>query len=428
MENLSQLDDLLRALGEGRGSQAMLWQSGIIAASLALGWLISWRLKPRIVSEDVLRWKLGRGGLARVAFPLLTLVFLLIGKAVYGRGHPLAILNVAVSLVTAFALVRLALYILRHVFPPNPMLKASERFIAFILWGWMALYITGWHTVVRDFLHDELAFKVGKVDLSALDLLQGFGAIIVTLLIALWLARLLESRLMGQEDMDMSLRVVLSKFVRALFLVVAVLIALQFAGIDFTLLSVFGGALGVGIGFGLQKVASNYISGFIILLDRSIRPGDMITADNRYGTVSQLNARYTVVRSLDGTESIIPNDTLMTTTVINHSYSDQRILLKLAVQVSYASPLDEVLVLLVDAAAGEPRVLKDPAPGAVVTGFGESGIDLEVQFWIADPQNGQSALKSSIYLAIWRAFKTHGVEIPYPQRELRITKSDEKTG
>ena len=428
MENLSQLDDLLRALGEGRGSQAMLWQSGIIAASLALGWLISWRLKPRIVSEDVLRWKLGRGGLARVAFPLLTLVFLLIGKAVYGRGHPLAILNVAVSLVTAFALVRLALYILRHVFPPNPMLKASERFIAFILWGWMALYITGWHTLVRDFLHDELAFKVGKVDLSALDLLQGFGAIIVTLLIALWLGRLLESRLMGQEDMDMSLRVVLSKFVRALFLVVAVLIALQFAGIDFTLLSVFGGALGVGIGFGLQKVASNYISGFIILLDRSIRPGDMITADNRYGTVSQLNARYTVVRSLDGTESIIPNDTLMTTTVINHSYSDQRILLKLAVQVSYASPLDEVLVLLVDAAAGEPRVLKDPAPGAVVTGFGESGIDLEVQFWIADPQNGQSALKSSIYLAIWRAFKTQGIEIPYPQRELRITKSDEKTG
>ena len=428
MENLSQLDDLLRALGEGRGSLAMLWQSGIIAASLALGWLISWRLKPRIVSEDVLRWKLGRGGLARVAFPLLTLVFLLIGKAVYGRGHPLAILNVAVSLVTAFALVRLALYILRHVFPPNPMLKASERFIAFILWGWMALYITGWHTLVRDFLHDELAFKVGKVDLSALDLLQGFGAIIVTLLIALWLGRLLESRLMGQEDMDMSLRVVLSKFVRALFLVVAVLIALQFAGIDFTLLSVFGGALGVGIGFGLQKVASNYISGFIILLDRSIRPGDMITADNRYGTVSQLNARYTVVRSLDGTESIIPNDTLMTTTVINHSYSDKRILLKLAVQVSYASPLDEVLVLLVDAAAGEPRVLKDPAPGAVVTGFGESGIDLEVQFWIADPQNGQSALKSSIYLAIWRAFKTQGVEIPYPQRELRITKSDEKTG
>ena len=428
MENLSQLDDLLRALGEGRGSQAMLWQSGIIAASLALGWLISWRLKPRIVSEDVLRWKLGRGGLARVAFPLLTLVFLLIGKAVYGRGHPLAILNVAVSLVTAFALVRLAVYILRHVFPPNPMLKASERFIAFILWGWMALYITGWHTLVRDFLHDELAFKVGKVDLSALDLLQGFGAIIVTLLIALWLGRLLESRLMGQEDMDMSLRVVLSKFVRALFLVVAVLIALQFAGIDFTLLSVFGGALGVGIGFGLQKVASNYISGFIILLDRSIRPGDMITADNRYGTVSQLNARYTVVRSLDGTESIIPNDTLMTTTVINHSYSDQRILLKLAVQVSYASPLDEVLDLLVDAAAGEPRVLKDPAPGAVVTGFGESGIDLEVQFWIADPQNGQSALKSSIYLAIWRAFKTQGVEIPYPQRELRITKSDEKTG
>ena len=207
----------------------------------------------------------------------------------------------------------------------------------------MALYITGWHTLVSDFLRDELAIKIGKIDLSALDLLQGFGTIIITLLVAMWLARLLESRLMGQDHLDMSMRVVLSKFIRALFLVIAVLIALQFAGIDFTLLSVFGGALGVGIGFGLQKVASNYISGFIILLDRSIRPGDMITADNRYGKVSQLNARYTVVKSLDGTEAIIPNDTLMTTTVVNHSYTDQRILLKLALQVSYKSPLEQVL-------------------------------------------------------------------------------------
>ena len=427
MDNLSQLDDLLRALGEGPGRPAMLWQLGLIAASLALGWLLSWRLKPRLASEDLLRWKLGRGGLARLAFPLLALIFLLIGKAAYGRGHPLAILNVAVSLVTAFALVRLAVYILRHVFPPNPLLKASERFIAFLLWGWMALYITGWHTLVGDFLRDELAFKIGKIDLSALDLLQGFGTIIITLLVAMWLARLLESRLMGQDHLDMSLRVVLSKFIRALFLVIAVLIALQFAGIDFTLLSVFGGALGVGIGFGLQKVASNYISGFIILLDRSIRPGDMITADNRYGKVSQLNARYTVVKSLDGTEAIIPNDTLMTTTVVNHSYTDQRVLLKLAIQVSYKSPLEQVLTMLTTAAAGESRVLKDPRPAAIITGFGESGVDMEVQFWIADPENGQSALKSNIYLAIWRTFQTQGVEIPYPQRELRITQTPEKS-
>jgi len=334
---------------------------------------------------------------------------------------------VGVSLVTAFALVRLAVYMLRHVFPPNPMLKASERFIAFILWGWMALYITGAHRAVGDFLQKDLAFKVGKVDLSALDLLQGFGAIIVTLMVALWLARLLESRLMGQDNIDMSLRVVLSKFFRALFLAVAVLIALQIAGIDFTLLSVFGGALGVGLGFGLQKVASNYVSGFIILLDRSIRPGDFITADNRYGTVSQLHARYTVVRSLDGTEAIIPNDTLMTTTVINHSYSDQRMLGKLSVQVSYGSPLEEVLTMLVEAASSQSRVLKDPAPGAVVTGFGESGIDLELAFWIADPENGLGALRSSIYLTIWRAFQQHGVEIPYPQRELRITQATQKS-
>ena len=427
MENLSQLDDLVRALGQDLGTPAMLWQLVIIATCVTAGWLASWRLKPRLTSEDTLRWKLGRGGLARVAFPLFTLVFVLIARAIYGHGHPKAILNLTVSLVTAFALVRLAVYMLRHVFPPNPLLKASERFIALMLWGWMALYITGAHQAVGSFLREDLAFKIGKVNLSALDVVQGVGAIVVTLVVAMWLARLLESRRMGQDHIDMSFRVVMSKFFRALLLLIAVLIALQIAGIDFTLLSVFSGALGVGLGFGLQKVASNYVSGFIILLDRSIRPGDLITADNRYGTVSQMNTRYTVVRSLDGSEAIIPNDTLMTTTVINHSYSDHRLLLKLVVQVSYASPLKEVLTMLAEAAASQPRVLKDPAPSAGVTGFGESGIDLELFFWIGDPENGQSALKSGIYLAIWQAFQQHGVEIPYPQRELRVTNSLEKS-
>ncbi len=414
----SPLDNLLLTLGQDLKSPTILLQIAVVLLSLAIGWALSSRFMPKLSSDEHAGWKLGWGGLARVAFPAIALVCLLVGKIFFGRAHPTAILNVALSLLTAFALVRLAVYMLRHAFPPHPLLRASERFIVFVLWFSVALYIIGLDEPVLAYLEEPVRF--GTRHFSLLAVLTAMGSVIVTLIAALWLAQLTESRLMGATTLDMSLRVVLSKFSRALLLMVAVLIALSLAGIDLTVLSVFGGALGVGLGFGLQKVASNYVSGFIILLDRSIRPGDLITADNRYGTVSQLNTRYTVVKGMDGSEAIIPNDTLMTTTVINHSYTDERILIKLAVQVAYQSPLEEALSLLVAAANGEPRVLKEPAALAVVQRFAENGIDLELLFWIADPQNGDGALRSNIFLAIWRAFQERGIEIPYPQRDLRI--------
>lgn len=423
MENLSQFDNLVRALGQDMQGPTTLLQAAIVIASLAVGWTLSLRLNRRWAAEQKLAWKLGRGGLERVAFPLVTLFGLLIGKIFHGRTHPDAILTVAISLVTAFALVRLAVYMLRHAFPPNPLLKASERFIALLLWSSVALHITGLDRPILAYLDEPV--RLGTHDFTWLAVLTGVGSVAITLVVAMWLARLVETRLMGANTLDLSLRVVLSKFSRALLLVVAVLIALSLAGIDLTVLSVFGGALGVGLGFGLQKVASNYVSGFIILLDRSIRPGDVITVDNRYGTVSQLHTRYTVVKSLDGTEAIIPNDTLMTTTVINHSYTDRRVLVNMALQVAYSSPLDDVLPMLVAAASGAPRVLKDPAPNSVIKAFGDNGIDLELSFWIADPENGQGQLKSDIFRSIWRSFQLHGIEIPYPQSELKIIKLPE---
>jgi small-conductance mechanosensitive channel len=268
---------------------------------------------------------------------------------------------------------------------------------------------------------DAMEIPVGAKHISVFELLKGAVVVILTIAATLWLSGLLEQRLQRATRIDSSVRVVASKFLRAALLVLGVLIALQAVGIDLTLLAVFGGALGVGIGLGLQKIASNYIAGFTILLDRSIRLGDMITVDNRFGVVSRLTARYVVVRSLDGIEAIVPNETLVTTTVLNHSYTSREIRVGIPVQISYDSDVERALALMEQAARAQPRVLKVPnAPFAAVLRLGESGIDLELGVWINDPENGQGNLRSALYLAILKDFRANGIQIPYARRDVSI--------
>ena len=212
----------------------------------------------------------------------------------------------------------------------------------------------------------------------------------------------------------------LARLGRAGLLVVSLLVVLPALGIDLTVLSVFGGALGVGVGLGLQKIASNYVSGFIILLDRSIRMGDMVTVDNRYGKLVKMTARYVVVRALDGTEAIIPNETVITSTVINHSYSDSRVCVTIPVQISYNSDLDTAIRLLLEAARAHARTMAAPEPRVMITAFSDNGISLELGLWINDPELGAAVIRSDIYHAVWRSFRAEGIEIPYPQREVRL--------
>jgi len=210
---------------------------------------------------------------------------------------------------------------------------------------------------------------------------------------------------------------------RTVFLILAVLVALPAVGIDLTVLSVFGGALGVGIGFGLQKVASNYVSGFIILLDRSVRIGDLVTVDNKYGQVSQINTRYTLLRSLDGTESIVPNETLITQTVVNHSLSRPNVRVALPVQVSYETDLEQAEALMLEAAHSTSRVVfddPDNLPRVFLKEFADNGVLLELAVWISDPSEGQNNLRSDINWAIWRRFKAAGIKIPFPQRVVHM--------
>jgi small-conductance mechanosensitive channel len=333
--------------------------------------------------------------------------------------HGTSLLSVAIALFGALAGIRFAVYLLRLAFSHAAWLEAFERSIATLIWAVLALHLTGLLPEIILWL-SEFQLAVGKHSLSLWTLLNAAFWVAMTLLLALWASAALEARLLRAESLHSSLRVVFARLARAVLLVAAVLVVLPLMGVDLTVLSVFGGALGVGLGLGLQKIASNYLSGFIILLDRSIRLGDMITVDGHYGEVTRITTRYMVVRTLTGVEAIIPNDTLVTSTVLNHSYSDKRVRLAVRVQVGYRTEVPGLLALLVDLAKKHPRVLHDPEPTAQVLNLAESGIDVELGIWIEDPERGSQNVRSDISVAILREFQARGIEIPYPQREVRL--------
>jgi len=393
----------------------------IVAVCFAVGLVVDRRVRLRADQRpEIIR--LGLGSINRLVLPLVTLALLVLAHAAFRRFAPPFFLSIALPLVVALAVIRLVVYALRGIFGNAPWMKSSERAIAFTVWIGALLYFTGVLPQIGDEL-DALKIPIGKPRLSVLEVLNGVAVIFVTLAITLWLSGLIERRLMQTPHLEVNLRVVLGKLVRAVLLVVAVLIALQSVGIDLTVLSVFGGALGVGIGLGLQKLASNYIAGFTILLDRSIRMGDMITIGERSGVVSKVTSRYVVVRGGDGVEAIVPNETLISTIVLNHhsptSASEVRVAVN--VSVSYDSDVERALKLMEELALEEPRVLKTPnTPQAFLLRFGDSGVELELGVWIRDPENGQLNLKSSLNRAILRAFGANGIKIPFPQREMRL--------
>ena len=394
------------------------WQIVVLLVCFALAWGAGRLLRLERLETDGI-WKFGVGGLRRILFPVVALLPLLFGISLLKRWIEVDLLRLFVALLVSLLLVRIFFYLLRHVFARGSIVRTFERTIAVLVWGGLVLYVSGLLPEVIAYL-DEIAFHLGKQKLTLWQVSQGLFWVVITLLAALWLSGAIEARLLRAESLHSSLRVVFARLTKSLLILLAVLIVLPLAGIDLTVLSVFGGAIGVGLGFGLQKIASNYVSGFIILLDRSIRIGDLITADNFYGEVKNITTRYVVVRALDGREAIIPNEMLITTTVLNHSYSSRHVRLPLQVQVAYKDDPAHVMRLLEEVARKNPRVLADPPPKAFLARFGDNGIELELGVWIGDPEIGMLNIRSELNLEIWRAFHEAGIEIPYPQREVRI--------
>jgi small-conductance mechanosensitive channel len=269
---------------------------------------------------------------------------------------------------------------------------------------------------------DDIGFTVGKnkTHVSLLLILQAVSAMAVTLTIALWLARVTEGRVLAAQTVEMNTRIVIVKIVNTAAIILAIMVALPMAGIDITTLSIFGGAVGVGLGFGLQKVASNYVSGFIVLLERSLRIGDVITVENRRGVVQAIESRYTVIKAGDGTETIIPNEDLITKHVVHHTYTDPKVATIIPVTVSYETDAESACEALAEVGKRNARVIGDPAPHARVVALGDNGIQMELTVWISDPEKGETELRSELLKDILRTFAERRIEIPYPRRDVHL--------
>ena len=403
------------------GATPLEWglQVAVVVCAYTLGWTVAHLLCSRVKLSP--RWKFGEGDFERVAFPMATFVFLWVGKFFLGRAQSVPVLDIVESLLVAWMAVRVAVYVLTHILPRGAFLDAVLRTIAWLTWIAVALHVMGLLGDVLDAL-DAVGFTVGasKQRVTPLLILQALAALFLTLTVAMWLSRISETRLMASSQVEMSTRIVLSKLVRLSALFIAVMIALPMVGIDITTLSIFSGALGVGLGFGLQKIASNYVSGFIVLLDRSLRIGDIVTVDGRRGEVIAIESRYTVIKGLDGVESIIPNEKLITDSVNHHTYSDPKVSVQVAVSVSYESDIARALALLLECARRQPRVIASPAPAAVVKQLSDSGVDLTLITWIEDPSRGEGELRSALLIDIVSTFRANGIEIPYPRRDVRL--------
>ena len=410
------LNDLLTDIRDPH----LLWQAVAIAACVAAGWFLA-RLIRRNVAKDsgeAVRNGVVRAGVAsfgHVLAPLLVAALIFVATlALKPFLHNVHLLRVALPVFGSLAVIRLAFYLLRRVFARHGQIGATiltfEKIFALLVWLAVALYLTGLWPDVFAFLDDTI-LPLGRNKVSLATILQAAVSVIIFLMLALWAGTALEERLMRVEGLHTSLRVVMARMSRAVLILVAVLVSLSMVGIDLTVLSVFGGALGVGLGLGLQKIASNYVSGFIILLERSLAIGDTITVDKYTGKVARINTRYTVLRSLDGTDSMVPNEMLVSGAVVNSSLADKKTRVVTLMTVGFDARLDDLLPKLEAACASLPRVMNEPAPAAMLNRFAPNGLELEVGMWIANPDLRGSVL-SEANMKIWSLLQAEGISFP----------------
>ena len=409
-------DELVR-LGEGLLKPTALIEVAVFAACLLAAWTVVRLLRgPARQAGSI--W-FGRGVVDGVLFPVLALLFALLARLALRGLVPIAVFKLVVPVLVSLVLIRLTVRVLRSAFPTSTVMRTIERSVSWLAWIAMAMWITGLLPLILQEL-DDISWKFGATQISVRNVIEGVVTAVIVLMLALWVSAELEARLLRGATDNISVRKIAANALRALLLFVGLIFALEAAGIDLTALGVLGGALGVGIGFGLQKLAANYISGFVILAERSMRIGDMVKVDNFEGRISDITTRYTVIRALNGREAIVPNEMMITQRVENSSLADPRVLLSTVVQVAYGTDLDALIPVLSSAVAAVPRVLADVPPAVQLSAFASDGLELTVAFWIADPFNGQGNVRSDVNLAVLRALNAAGVAIPFPQRVVQL--------
>ena len=376
-----------------------------------------------------LSWALGRGATARgsilfgrrlidgVLFPALALVFTYGLKLVLLKTQRVSVLKVALPVLVSLVLIRLIARVLAAVFPHSRGARILEQVVSWLAWGLAVLWVTGLWGPMMDEL-DDLQFMLGKTRISVTHVLEVVFTSGFVLVLALWLSATLEQRVLNRAFEDLSMRKVAANALRVLLLVIGTLFALSSLGFDLTALSVLGGALGVGIGFGLQKLAANYVSGFVILLERSLRIGDFVRVDGFEGRVTDIKTRYTLVRASNGSESVVPNELLLTQRVENLSLESRHLLQTCTFWVGLESDVGRVQDLLIQAALGVEWVLSQPAPQALLGEVAPQGLRFNLNFWMEDPVNGQSLTRSRVNIAVLGALRTAGVVLVHSPQEV----------
>ncbi len=405
-----------------------LTELAVLLACVGLAWVLVWTVRRATGMPDARSIWLGEKIIDGVMFPLVLLSLAYMSFMLVARWLPVAVFKIAIPVLVALAVIRLGVKVLQVVFVEAPLVRALERSISWVAWVAMVLWVSGLLPLVLEEL-DDIRWKVGGSTISVRTLLEGGVTAAIVLIITLWISAAIEMRLLrSATGSQLSLRKALSNALRAVLVFVGLLVALSAVGIDLTALSVLGGAIGVGVGFGLQKLAASYVSGFVMLAERSVRIGDNVRVDGFEGRITDINARYTVVRSLGGRESIVPNEMFISNRIENLSLADSRVLQSTVVSVAYDSDVELVMRLLTEAALSQDRVLRDPGPGVNLTNFGADGLEFTLNYWMTDPENGQQNLRSRINLAILQSLREHGIEIPFPQRVIHMRATPQEDG
>jgi len=398
----------------------MWWQAGALVLVVLATLVLAPRVRKRVRESGntmMVAWR-SNEQLFKVLSPL-RLIFLGLGWFVLAgmlqAGIPAVLFQTVLTLVTAFVLLQIP-----------PLFTRNRFWVRFFCWSIfvvVALHLLGIYEGAVTYL-EGIRLELGDVRVTLLDLLRGLVALVFFLWLAGMAGSLVESRMRHARDVPPNLQGLVAKLIRFFLMGLALILALKAFGIDLTTLAIFGGALGLGIGFGLQKVVSNLFSGLVLLMDRSIKPGDVIEIGDTYGWINSLRMRYVSVITRDGKEHLIPNEDLITQMVVNWSFTDQLVRVRASVGVSYKTDVPKAIELCKQAAKGHPRVIKSKEVGCNLMGFGNSSVDLELRFWIRDPVGGVGNVRSEVYLEIWKLFRENGIEIPYPQRDLHLRSVD----
>jgi len=403
-------------------TQPTAWtELAVVVVCVLLAWLVVRAISRVRRVKDASSILFGKQTFDGVLFPLLLLIFAYAAQAFLARLFPLAVFKLVIPALLALALIRMGVKVLQAAFKDAPVVRALERSFSWLAWMALVLWVSGLLPILLEEL-DGIKWKVGGSTLSVRTMLEGTVTAGAVLLVALWISSAIETRLLrSATGGELSLRKAVSNATRVVLMFVGLMVALSAVGIDLTALSVLGGAIGVGVGLGLQKLVANYVSGFVMLAERSVRIGDNVRVDTFEGRITDIRARYTVVRALSGRESIVPNEMFMANRIENLSLADSRVLQATVVSVAYDSDVDLVMRLLTEAAMAQERVLRDPGPGVNLTNFGPDGLEFTLNYWMADPENGQQNLRSQVNLAVLGALRAHGIDIPFPQRVMHVS-------